>query len=206
MNSNKLHIVYNTTLVKHYFNSSLHSIITRPPIDLTKVPIQTTKQYVTLITISAHKGGYQLIEIAKCLPHVKFLGVGDQGIQDTTISNIKYISNTRNIREIYEQSSIILMPSAYESWGMVASEAICGGIPVIASQTPGLKENLDYAGIFVPLHSIQQWVDAIQKLLTNAEYYDTVSQQCRTRGGELIHQNEEEFKEMYRFLQGITNN
>jgi glycosyltransferase involved in cell wall biosynthesis len=95
------------------------------------------------------------------------------------------------------------MPSAYESWGMVASEAICGGIPVIAFPTPGLKENLDYAGIFVPPHSIQEWVDAIQKLLTDSEYYRTVSQQCRTRGQELLQQNKDEFEEMYSFIQAF---
>jgi hypothetical protein len=40
------------------------------------------------------------------------------------------------------------MPSHYESWGMVASEAMASGIPVICSDTPGLRENCGDAAIY----------------------------------------------------------
>jgi glycosyltransferase involved in cell wall biosynthesis len=205
MDSSKLHIIYNTHWVRDFFSSTLDSIVVHPPIQVDKIAKHTTKQYVTLVSPHIHKGGEQLLEIAKRMPHVSFLAVGGHVAEHAirTNKNIRFIPRSRRMSEIYEQSSVVLMPSAYESWGMVASEAICGGIPVIASPTTGLKENLDYAGIFVPPHSIQEWVDAIQKLLTDSEYYRTVSQQCRTRGQELLQQNKDEFEEMYSFIQAF---
>jgi glycosyltransferase involved in cell wall biosynthesis len=205
MDSSKLHIIYNTHWVRDFFSSTLDSIVVHPPIQLDKIAKHTLKQYVTLVSPHIHKGGEQLLEIAKRMPHVSFLAVGGRVAEHAirTNKNIRFISRTRRMSEIYEQSSIVLMPSAYESWGMVASEAICGGIPVIASTTPGTKENLDYAGIFIPQNSIQDWVDAIQKLLTDSEYYNTVSQQCRKRGQELLKQNNNEFENMYSFIQAL---
>ena len=43
------------------------------------------------------------------------------------------------------------MPSQEETWGRVAIEAISSGIPVIANPTEGLREALDYCGIYISL-------------------------------------------------------
>ena len=200
----KLHIIYNTEWVQKHFNTSLHSMVVRPPIGLTKLTETSTRKYVTLITTTAHKGGYQLVEIAKKMSDILFLGVGNHGIQDKTIPNIVYIPNTRNIREVYDQTDILLMPSEYESWGMVGSEAISSGIPVIASPTPGLQENLAYAGLFIPQNSIDEWVQMIRKLKTDSEFYEETVAKCLNRGNELQAQNIADFENMVKFIDDIA--
>lgn len=200
----KLHIIYNTEWVQKHFNSSLHSIVVRPPVDTTKLAETSNRKYVTLITTTATKGGYQLIEIAKKAPDILFLGVGNRGIQDTSVPNIVYIPHTRTIRELYEQTDILLMPSEYESWGMVGSEAISSGIPVIASPTLGLQENLSYAGLFIPPNSIDEWVQMIRKLKTDSDFYEETVEKCLKRGTEIQKQNEKDFETMAKFIEKIV--
>jgi glycosyltransferase involved in cell wall biosynthesis len=202
--SSKIHLVFNTEWVKSYFKSSLDSIILHPPIDTSKIVSRTSRKYVTLITVTAPKGGYQLIEIAKRMPDIQFLGVGNHGIKDTSIPNITYVPNTTNIREIYEQSDIVLVPSTYESWGMVASEAISSGIPVIATPTPGLQDNLASAGIYIHQNSIDEWVSMIRKLKTNPDFYADTVAKCLKRADELNLQNKTDFENLKGFVDEIA--
>jgi hypothetical protein len=56
------------------------------------------------------------------------------------------------------------MPSSYESWGRVAIEAACSGIPTIAHPTDGLLEALGPAGIFVDRRKTRQWQAELERL------------------------------------------
>lgn len=62
------------------------------------------------------------------------------------------------------------MPSESETWGMAGVEAMCSGIPVIAHPTPGLKESLGDAGIFVDRDDIDGWVEQLVRLDDVREY------------------------------------
>jgi glycosyltransferase involved in cell wall biosynthesis len=77
------------------------------------------------------------------------------------------------------------MPSKYESWGMTATEAMSYGIPVISTETPGLKENCGYAGIFIKNRDdVKEWIDAIFKM-EKAINYKAQSEKCKKRASEL---------------------
>jgi glycosyltransferase involved in cell wall biosynthesis len=77
------------------------------------------------------------------------------------------------------------MPSKYESWGMTATEAMSYGIPVICTETPGLKENCGDAGIFIKNRDdVKEWIDAIFKM-EKAINYKAQSEKCKKRAGEL---------------------
>ena len=191
----KTHIVYNSNWIKVFFNLNLPSLILNPPIDFTKIPIESSRKYVTMISTTIDKGGLVFIEIAKKMPNVQFLGIGESSLEHLS-SNINHISYTNNISEIYAQSDIILMPSLSESWGMVAGESIASGIPVIANPTIGLEENLDYAGLFVKNNDIDEWVNVIYKLKNNSEFYNQISEKCKTRANELKEQNKTQFENL----------
>lgn len=62
------------------------------------------------------------------------------------------------------------MPSAYESWGMTAREAMAAGIPVIANPGTGLKENCGLAAIWCDRDKPNQWVKEINRLHDKIEY------------------------------------
>lgn len=63
------------------------------------------------------------------------------------------------------------MPSDYESFGRVAVEAACSGIPAIVHPTLGLKESLGDAGIFVDRNNVDGWAEELERLYGDEHYY-----------------------------------
>jgi glycosyltransferase involved in cell wall biosynthesis len=181
------HIIYNSEWLKDLLQYKFPNFVITPPIDYRNYDIgASTGDKITLINLNKNKGGEIFHEIAKALPQRQFLGV--HGSYDPQViqklPNVTYISNTPDIKQVYQQSRIVLMPSEYESWGMVATEAMCSGIPVICTETPGLKENCGKAGIYVKdRNNIKAWVKAITEL-DDEKAYATASRKAKARSRE----------------------
>jgi glycosyltransferase involved in cell wall biosynthesis len=184
-----IHLIYNSFWIKRvYEDMKFNGCVVFPPVYWKDYQVETNRKYVTLINCNANKGGKILIQLAKLMPDIEFLGVEgayNTQIKDKNIKNITYLPSTPNIESIYEQTDIIIMPSKQETWGRVAIEAISSGIPVIANPTEGLREALDYCGIYVSYTDIKGWVDTIRKLKTDEAYYKKISEVSIKRSREL---------------------
>lgn len=69
----------------------------------------------------------------------------------------------------YCAAEVVVMPSHYESFGMVALEAMACGTPVIASRVGGLRFSVihGYTGLHVPVRDADALAAAITKLFKN---------------------------------------
>jgi D-inositol-3-phosphate glycosyltransferase len=98
---------------------------------------------------------------------VAFLGAKDQDV----------------LPDYYAAAEMVVMPSHYESFGMVALEAMAMGTPVIASEVGGLaflvKDGLN--GFHVPSRDPEALAERIYTLLNDDE--------CRKRLGRQAYQN-----------------
>lgn len=149
----------------------------------------TPGDHVTLINLNRHKGVEVFQRLARHFPNVPFLGVtGGHGEQVTwgMPPNVELIPQTFNMkRDVWPRTKVLIVPSAYESYGMVGPEACASGIVVVAAPTPGLQEGLGAAGIFAKRDQIAQWVAHLRRLLTDQHAYDEASAACRRRSAEL---------------------
>jgi glycosyltransferase involved in cell wall biosynthesis len=122
------------------------------------------------------KGGELFRRLAEQMPDATFLGVtGGYGPQQDmsglpNVDVLPHVPNSEMREQVWSRTRVLLVPSAYESWGRVASEALCSGIPVIATPTPGLVENLGDAGIFIDRADTDGWIGAIRRLQEPAAY------------------------------------
>lgn len=191
----KQYVVYNSQWLADRLKYPHDSIILRPPTDWRHYDVGCDpwdNEYITLINLDKNKGGEILREIAKQMPDVKFLGVmgsysypADVGQIIDQPSNVTVLPKKLDIREVYRQTKILIMPSEQESWGRTATEAMCSGIPVIASPTEGLLENCGNAGIFVKdRNDISAWVSLIRKLYDEKKYRKA-SEKAKIRSREL---------------------
>lgn len=156
--------------------SETQTQIVLPAVDYRAYNVERKEsKYITLSNVNENKGGYILVQLAKALPEYEFLGImgGYRKqiiIQD--IPNLRYIQHTTEIKDIYAQTEIMIMPSKEETWGRTAVEAMSSGIPVVASPTPGLKECCGSAAIYCDRADLDAWVSTLRKLKTDKEFYN----------------------------------
>ena len=162
-------------------------VVCRPPFN--PDDFRTTPgDRVTLVNLSAAKGAETFWLAAAALPDVRFLGVrGGYGAQVMrSRENVEVVRRpTKDMRgDVYSRTRVLLMPSEFETWGMVGVEAMCSGIPVIAHPTPGLVESLGCAGAFVDRGDLAGWCREITRLQDPQEW-DAASRVALARSREL---------------------
>ena len=162
------------------------TVIVRPLVDRADYALDETGDRVTLVNLKKlaedmgagfemGKGAETFWAVAARMPKTKFLGVtGAYGIQQVEdLPNVEVLPHTPQPRmrdEVYARTRVLMVPSNYESWGRVATEATAAGIPVIAHPTPGLVENLGDAGTFVDWQDVDGWVRALRTLALPGPY------------------------------------
>ncbi len=97
----------------------------------------------------------QLVVDLSLNPFVQFLGAHDQTI----------------LRDYYAASLAVVMPSDYESFGLVALEAMASGAPVIASEVGGLAYLVrdGQTGFLIPARDPEALAERILKLINQPE-------------------------------------
>jgi hypothetical protein len=182
-------LVFNSEqMAAHFAGYRGRSIIVRPPVRLAEYAT-SPGECITLINVSEDKGAATFYELAGRFPDLKFLGVqGGYGKQVLRkLPNVEILPHTpagRMRDEVYARTRVLLMPSAHESWGRTAVEAMCAGIPVVATPTEGLKESLGSAGIFAPHDDLDAWEIEIRKLLDKRRW-NAASRRAKKRAAEL---------------------
>ena len=75
----------------------------------------------------------------------------------------------KRVTEIIDQATMVLMPSRWEPFGLVALEAAQRGRVCLASSVGGLPEVVRHqqTGILVPPDEAERWAAAICELLRN---------------------------------------
>ncbi|MFF3367059.1 glycosyltransferase [Streptomyces misionensis] len=167
-------VVYNTSwivgsLAPRYAEvDRIPSLIVHPPVIPDEHRAPATGEHVTLVNLNRDKGVDTWHAAAVQLPQLAFLGVtgshGPQVLQPHP-PNAWVIGQTSDMRgEVWAKTRILLAPSLYESYGMAAVEALASGILVIAHPTPGLREALGDAALFLDRQDVPAWVTAIEEL------------------------------------------
>lgn len=196
--------VYNTRWVR----DSLHGqgIVVHPPVEPERHRVGKTGEHVTLVNLQDNKGVYTFSRVASRCEEFEFLGVnGTHGEQiHPDLPNVSFSPVVQDMRRVWAETKIVLMPSEYESYGMVAAEACVNGIPVIAHPTPGLVECLGHAGIFVDRDDIAGYERTIRLLMTDPQFYAERSGMARYRADELIRQTNRELNLFVRRLRKLV--
>ena len=198
-------VVYNSATQKEQ-NPTIHeSTIIRPYIpyrDFTVRDKPLPTGPVTLLNCNDNKGGGVLIELAKRLRSVEFLGVRgsyDKQLEDVAIRNLRYRPTMEDPRPIYAGAGIVIMPSRSESWGRVALEAMASGVPIICSKTHGLAEATGgAAAAYCRPDDIECWTEAIQRLRGDPAAYRAAIEAGRRRIAALAA--EDDFAEFEKWL------
>ena len=118
--------------------------------------------------------------------HLDMFGDGDLGDYYKKISeeldiNINVNKPTSDIFKEYINSSMLLLTSIYEPFGLVIPEAMSCGIPVVAFDCPYgpasiIKDNMN--GKIIDLYDITKFVEVVDELINNQSKLVTIGKQA----------------------------
>lgn len=134
-------------------------------------------------------------EIIRDHPHVKIMIIGPDGGDEQNI--IKKINN-KNLKDnvvlkgtisdemllsLLSKSSLFVIPSLYEPFGIVALEAMAAGCPIVATNVGGLSEIIDHnrTGLLVPPANSKALADSIGLLLDNRELAEKLAKNAKEK-------------------------
>jgi glycosyltransferase involved in cell wall biosynthesis len=170
---------------------------------------------ITMVNPCAVKGISIFLDVARRLSAHDFgvvLGWGTTA-EDRhdllSLPNMRILPNARNIDDVLARTRILLMPSLwYEGFGLIVMEAMLRGIPVVASDSGGLKEAKRGTGYIIPVQTIERyqpvfdehamptpvvppndiapWMAAIEELLTVREAYERESAVSRAAAEQFV--------------------
>ena len=175
---------------------------------LKKYNINKNERYIIsyICRIADQKRPHLLMQIVKALKQGRnnflVLVVGDGNMLSSIkteakrlqlMDNIMFLGNITKTKEIYAISDLTLNCSIKEGVALTSYESLAMGIPVISSDVGGQKELISNdVGVIVPClqketeiknfkykpEEIQNYVDAINKVLGNLEFYKS---NCRKK-------------------------
>jgi glycosyltransferase involved in cell wall biosynthesis len=90
----------------------------------------------------------------------------------------------RSLAELYRKSSVLVMPSLHEGFGLPILEAMASGTPVLASNRGSLPEVVGDAGLMVEPDDIEGIAEGVARLITDYQLRDDMI----TRGLERARQ------------------
>lgn len=198
------------------------ALVVRPPVFPAEWAGQPG-ELVTQINLCELKGGAIFWELARREPDRRFLAVvggwGPQLAADRTEwwplkaatvdeirrrapGNVEVIAPTTNmLTDVYARTRVLLIPTGRvseaqvgESYGIVAAEALCSGIPVLARYSPGITEILGDAGLLLD-DDPEQWMRDLGDL-DDPDSYAEASARALARSIELDPEHELEALEL----------
>jgi len=117
-------------------------------------------------------GGGTLETVLK--KHALKLGVSD---------SVKFLGEVNDIPSLMKQADVFFMPSSREGFGIAAVEAMASGLPVVASNLPGIGDVIgrdQHCGILVDPASPSEMAEALLRLLED----DMLSWEMGSNGSE----------------------
>lgn len=127
-----------------------------------------TRPWILLVNTSEDKGAKQFAAMAQrdTSGQRTYVGVrGAHGAQYACGESVRILEPTLDMEPVWEKTRILVVPSTYETWSMVATEALAHGIPVVsADHIPALRENCGDAALYVPRDDMDAWLAAFARI------------------------------------------
>lgn len=118
-------------------------------------------------------------------------------------SNLTMKYYMKNVQEFYDSIDVFLFPTLFEGYGMVASEALCRGIPVLTHDIPTVREATMGGAQYIPTDSyadMEEWSLMLTLIERDYQKYATKALAAASR---LKERQESESRDLIGFIESL---
>jgi N-acetyl-alpha-D-glucosaminyl L-malate synthase BshA len=96
-------------------------------------------------------------------------------------SRAAFLGGVERFERVLASSTVFLLPSASESFGLAALEAMSAGVPVVATDQGGLREvvRAGETGLLAPIGDIDALTSAVMRILVDDELRQSLGNRAR---------------------------
>ncbi len=139
------------------------------------------------------RGGAGLLAVGRRVPQKGFdvllealppgvpLRVVGEGPYAPETPGVQWLGTRDDLPELFATADVLVVPSRWEGFGLVALEGMAAGTPVIASDVPGLRDVVGASAVLVPPGDAAALRAAILRVLENADLRHELSARGRER-------------------------
>jgi glycosyltransferase involved in cell wall biosynthesis len=187
-------------------------LVVHPPISPLPQKINNNGDAYTLLSSLTNKGVEVVLSLAKLYPNKRFIivrspaekthGLADLERQAALLPNVELHPRVppEEVYKYLEQTRILLVPSMYETYGMVAIEAAGYGIPSVHVDNAHVREGIGDAAVLVSPLSLDETYNGIK---TIEENYKKFSIKAREKAEWLYERQLVELQNLREFIDNI---
>jgi glycosyltransferase involved in cell wall biosynthesis len=151
---------------------------------------QDTARLVFVGRFEPQKDHRTILRALEKVPNVRLFLVGDgplrRELEDLArslrvISQVSFLGKRTDVANVLKACDIYIHSTNSDGFGIAACEAMAAGLPVIASDVPGLAQVVHGAGILFPVGDDAALAREIQELLASPERRHEMSKASRER-------------------------
>ena len=133
-------------------------------------------------------------QIARNFPEAKYIIVGEGWSRDSLEAEARASGHANKIRftgfasdqdviNLMTSADVLVVPSIYEPFGIVALEGMATGVPVVASQVDGLAEIIEHdrTGIFVFPKNPESIAWGIERILSDYDHAKWMTENAKEK-------------------------
>ena len=142
-------------------------------------------QIITVANLFKKKNLDLVLDIAKELPLVKFLVIGEGPeknyllgrVKNEKLSNIQILGykNPLELHSLYYQSDVFILTSIKEGTPTAMLEAMACGLPIVATDAGGVKRILGSHNYIADINDKKQFINCISTLIGDTELMQSIS-------------------------------
>jgi glycogen(starch) synthase len=133
-------------------------------------------------------------QIARHFPEAKYIIVGEGWSRDSLEAEARASGHANKIRftgfasdqeviNLMTSADVLVVPSIYEPFGIVALEGMATGVPIVASQVDGLAEIIEHdrTGIFVFPKNPESIAWGIERILSDYDHAKWMTENAKEK-------------------------
>ena len=116
-------------------------------------------------------------------------------------SRVQFLGARSDIPELLSSADIYVQPSIVDGFCIAAVEAMSAGLPVVASDIPGMRDVVGPAGILLNPNAPEELAARIRELISHPALCQELGERARQRAAEFtIEKTAERYRRLYKSL------